>query len=240
MGRQDQATERNYKAHSKSYDKQRFEGKKNQYLELVRKDAFFALMPKDLGFSVLDVGCGTGRGAVMIAQKVYSVFGIDYTSEMLQKAKKKRQSLVNVTLSFGQGNAKVLPFKDSTFDCVVSFNFIHMFGIEPQQQLINEMSRVLKPGGNMIIEFDNYYKGLVLGAKIQREKKRTHCNKPSDFKILFAQGELEVDKVHGAVLPIVWRFFQHLPSCFLYFERISRVTPFRYLAERCYVRATKK
>jgi ubiquinone/menaquinone biosynthesis C-methylase UbiE len=240
MAKKDTILERNYKEHSTTYDQQRFEGRANKYLECVRADAFFSLIQKDKAMRFLDVGCGTGRGTIMLGQKGYSVIGIDYTKEMLQLAQEKKKDLKLDNILFKQGNAKELPFKDNSFDCVVSFNFIHMFGIEPQKNIINEMWRVLRHGGVLIIEFDSYYKGLIMGAIVQKEKQRTHFNKPSDLKYLFEKDRLQIEKVYGAVIPYLWRFFQYLPGLCIYIEKLSRLAPFNFLAERFFVRARKK
>ena len=127
MARQDTELERSYRKHSKNYDQKRFEGKANKYREFVRTDAFLSLLPKDKNLKILDVGCGTGRGALMLGQKTHFVGGIDFTKEMLDIAEDKRKRLGLNNIKFIQGNAKKLPFKDSSFDCVVCLNFIHMF-----------------------------------------------------------------------------------------------------------------
>lgn len=242
MARESKNLERNYKEHSITYDQQRFEGKRNKFLEFLRSEVFLSLVPIDKRLEVLDVGCGTGRGTVMLGQKGYSVIGIDYTKEMLRKAKEKRKNLKLTNISFRQGNAKELPFKDNSFGCITSFNFIHMFGLESQKVLINEMARVLKPGGTIIVEFDSFYKGIIMGAILQKMKPSTHLNKPSDLKYLFENEELQIDVVYGTVIPFLYkiRLYQILPSLFLCIERIARFYPFNFLTERFFVKVIKK
>ncbi len=240
MARKDKEYERDYKTHAKTYDQQRFEGKDKKYLELVRNDAFFALMPTNKSLKVLDVGCGTGRGTIMLGQEGYTVIGIDYTREMLDHAEKKKKEFQLDNISFQQGSAKELPFPNNTFDCVVSFNFIHMFGLKPQKEFIVEMSRVLKPGGILIVEFDSYYKGLFMGARVQKNTPRTHLNKPRDLPALFDKDKCRFSKIYGAGIPFAWRLFQHIPSLAIYIERLARLYPFKYLVERFFVKVIIK
>ena len=63
------------------------------------------------------------------------------------------KSISNV--SFYQGNAQALPFKDTTFDLITMFSVIEHI---PEQHLaIQEASRVLKPGGELILQVPNKY-----------------------------------------------------------------------------------
>jgi ubiquinone/menaquinone biosynthesis C-methylase UbiE len=240
MARNNKEYERDYKSHATTYDQQRFEGKDKQYLEFVRTDAFFALMPKDKSLKVLDVACGTGRGTIMLGQKGYTVTGIDYTQEMLDHAEKKKKELQLNNINFQQGSARELPFPDDTFNCVVSFNFMHMFGLEPQKEFIEEMTRVLKPGGTLIVEFDSYYKALFMGAIVQKNTPRTHLNKPRDLPLLFDNDKCRVAKIYGAGIPFTWRLFQHIPSVAIHIERLARLYPFKYLVERFFVQVIIK
>ena len=141
---------------------------------------------------------------------------------------------------FAQGNAKSLPFNDNCFDSVVCFNFIHMFGINPQGTFINEMVRVLKPGGTLIVEFDSYYKAIFMGALVQKQKPRTHFNKPSDIKLLFDHRKVNVVNIYGAVFPYIWRVFRFFPTCGILIEKMARFPPFNFLTERFFVKAVKK
>lgn len=99
------------------------------------------------GQHVLDVACGTGILARAIAKRVGptgSVTGLDINEGMLTMAKKKAPNL-----EWKQGRAESLPFEDNTFDTVVS-QFGLMF-FEDRLAAVREMSRVLRPGGQLAI-----------------------------------------------------------------------------------------
>ncbi len=91
MARQDESTERNYSNHSKQYDEQRFQGPAEEYLEKIRFHSFSALHTNSKASTILDVGCGTRRGALALTKENYrSVVGIDFTKEMLLRAVEKK------------------------------------------------------------------------------------------------------------------------------------------------------
>jgi SAM-dependent methyltransferase len=91
---------------------------------------------------VLEVGCGTGYWLEALRDLVSSICGLDYSSEMLRKARDKDLSgnLVRAT-------AEALPFCDRTFDVIFCVNAIHHF--ERVDQFIVEARRLLRPGGTL-------------------------------------------------------------------------------------------
>ncbi|MEM7129801.1 MAG: class I SAM-dependent methyltransferase [Chloroflexota bacterium] len=103
------------------------------------------------GDEVLDVACGTGALTRTVAKRVGasgSVIGLDINEDMLAVAQTK--STVNApVIEWQQGAAERLPFDDDSFDAVVS-QFGLMFFIHPRDA-IQEMTRVLRPGGHLAI-----------------------------------------------------------------------------------------
>lgn len=94
---------------------------------------------------LLDVPVGTGvhTGNKYAKLKLAHVVALDYSSDMLQKA---RQRLVQHRhIEFVQGDVGALPFKDAEFDMVFSMNGFHAF--PDKQKAFDETDRVLKPGG---------------------------------------------------------------------------------------------
>jgi len=112
------------------------------------------------GSRVLDVGSGTGytTEAVLKKLKIGEVIGIDLTPQQLRKAARKLKP-EQVMLSLFRGDAENLPFKDETFDAVVSVGALEYFP-NPERAL-KEMARVVKPQGKVVVggpEFEWFQK----------------------------------------------------------------------------------
>ena len=91
--------------------------------------------------SALDVGTGTGEGAMRIARRFpnASVVGVDVAREMLALARSKAPEI-----RFEEGDAAALPFEDASFDLVTHANMIPFF---------DEVARVLRPGGTALFAY---------------------------------------------------------------------------------------
>jgi ubiquinone/menaquinone biosynthesis C-methylase UbiE len=121
------------------------------------------------GDRVLDVGCGTGYFARLLAQTIGpegSVVGVDAAPEMVAHAASRSRSAANLT--FEVGNAVALNFPDSSFDVVVSSLTMHHLAAADQLPAMGEISRVMRPGGTVLIAEFQAPKGhlwkVVLGA----------------------------------------------------------------------------
>ncbi len=101
------------------------------------------------GSLVLDVGCGTGYTTEGILKKLGhgEVVCLDLTWQQLEKAVLKLRERGNIM--FLMGDSENLPFKEDVFDTAVSFGAIEYFP-NPKRG-IQEMSRVAKPGGRVVI-----------------------------------------------------------------------------------------
>lgn len=104
------------------------------------------------GDRVLDIGCGPGFFARMLAQAVGaegSVVGIDAAPEMIEYAGRKARRLANCR--FQPGTAESLAFADASFDVVVSSLMMHHLPDEIRLKAAHEMRRVLRPGGTLLL-----------------------------------------------------------------------------------------
>lgn len=100
------------------------------------------------GAHVLDVGTGTGLVALAAARVVGPrgrVVGVDFSPEMLEKAREKLRQTDLSNVSFVQGDAEVLEFPDGRFDFVLCAS--SLFFVPDMARATSEFQRVLKPGG---------------------------------------------------------------------------------------------
>jgi ubiquinone/menaquinone biosynthesis C-methylase UbiE len=98
------------------------------------------------GKVVIDVGCGTGDLVRAMVLEGARVTGID-TLGMLEKAKEHAPAANEEYLP---GSAEKLPFKNKTADVIVYFASLHHVPMEKMNKAIQEMYRVLKPGGIVV------------------------------------------------------------------------------------------
>lgn len=101
------------------------------------------------GDAAIDVACGTGKLAAVLAERVGPfgrVVGLDVTPEMLALANEAYPDLVQ--LRFVEGDALALPFADGTFDAAtIAFGLRNLADFEAG---FREMARVVRPGGRVV------------------------------------------------------------------------------------------
>ena len=98
------------------------------------------------GARVLDVGCGTGRWLRRYLSLGLNATGVDGTPRMLWVARTR-----GTTAPLAAGEANHLPFGDEEFDVVSDVTVIQHIPAAQQPQALLEMTRVLKPGGRVIL-----------------------------------------------------------------------------------------
>lgn len=102
------------------------------------------------GHDVLDLACGTGTLAVMIATRAGDVRlrGLDADPRILAIAERKAVA-AGARVRFDQGYSNHLPYPDGSFDRIVSSLFFHHLSMPEKRETAREVLRVLRPGAEL-------------------------------------------------------------------------------------------
>lgn len=129
--------------------------------------------------SLLELGCGTGTHAALLAAEGYEIYGVDLSADMLKQAEKRLLNLqpeVASKLKFSQGDIRTVRL-DRKFDAVISL--FHVFSYQTTNQDLQaafETAKThLKPGGTLI--FDCWYGPAVLSDRPTVRVKRLEDEK---------------------------------------------------------------
>ena len=97
---------------------------------------------------ILDVGTGTGAGALRLAQRFpeAQIVGVDISDAMLGQARRNTADDLRERVRFERADASALPFGDGSFDLVTHANMIPFF---------DEVARVVTPGGHALFAFSS-------------------------------------------------------------------------------------
>ncbi|MDD9912878.1 MAG: class I SAM-dependent methyltransferase [Alphaproteobacteria bacterium] len=103
------------------------------------------------GCDVLEVGCGCGHGLELIHKKLQpnDLTGIDFDTSQVNLALKNTRELTPQP-KVRQGDAAALPFYETSFHVVFNFGAIHH--VPDWHRAVNEVARVLRPGGYFLCE----------------------------------------------------------------------------------------
>jgi ubiquinone/menaquinone biosynthesis C-methylase UbiE len=218
------------------------------------------------GERVLDIGCGTGRFTVPLTEHGARVTGLDLSEAMLAVASRKLADR-GLSAEMRQGDMAHLPFPDGTFDTVTSMLALMHIPLADRPAVFCEVSRVLKPGGRMLLcvknsVFERLFKGdrfASVDVTDVEDKKLifTKTNNgmaytapwysfaPNDLVALFAKAGMTLSHLRGNSPVSVWLANEVLAdpgirSMVQTLERaLSDVPPFSHLGYHLLVEAVK-
>jgi len=186
-------------------------GEPHEYYIFVKVQELMSLFRKT-GVSpdvVIDVGCGIGVAERLLSPHCTFLAGCDLSFEMLKQALTGRPS----NCSFIQGTGLSLPFISEGADALFSFSLFHHVPKEFHVALVQEMKRVLKPGGLLAIFEHNPFNPLTRYVV-------KHCEVDRDAHLL-APGWLRKCMSSAGLRPITKKFIIFFPRWFTFLKRLE-------------------
>ncbi len=144
-----------------------------EYDELVEDIPFYRDLAVQAGGPVLELGCGTGRVLIPVAQAGVEVVGLDVSPAMLDVAREKVAALpadVAGRVTLVEGDMRDFALGDGRFTLVyIPFRaFLHLMTVADQLQALATIRRHLAPGGRLALAFFNPRLDLIAARTTQR------------------------------------------------------------------------
>ncbi len=104
------------------------------------------------GGRIIDVGCGFGATNIILAERFADseIIGIDLSDPLLRLANQSAQAAnLGGRVRFEKADVQRMPYEDNSFDVAINVNMVHL--VEDPIRMLNEIERVLVPGGYLFI-----------------------------------------------------------------------------------------
>ena len=191
-----------YDSDSTTYDSDRWVTNAGAYTFERQKRIVDELTAGWSNSEVLEVGPGTARFTIPIARKRNKITLVDISTGMLDVA---QENIANAGLNDAiseaiEGSLYDLPFSDSKFDFAVSLNVLSH--IEDSATAIGELARVVKPGGQVLLNYPNLESFYWPAAR--RINARSKAVGLEVFSIWERPGHI-LRRIHDAGLELVTR-----------------------------------
>tara|TARA_E500000081_G_scaffold125956_1_gene132873 strand:+ start:38 stop:745 length:708 start_codon:yes stop_codon:yes gene_type:complete len=159
----------------------------------------------ETGQLLLDMGCGEGRHSIgALLETPANVIGLDLSFEDLNTAKSRLNDFdlsgCDTFCAFGVGNIKNIPFENASLDAIVCSEVLEH--VDSPKESIQELVRVLKPGGIMALSVPRYLPEIICW-KLSKEYSKTpggHVRifKHSQLRDLAENNGLQYQSFHWA------------------------------------------
>jgi SAM-dependent methyltransferase len=142
------------------------------------------------GRRVLDLACGPGRHAAILARGGARVVGLDLSRALLHAA--RRRGVAPLV----RGDMRRLPFRPSAVDVVVNlFTSFGYFAADPEHDaVLGEIARVLRPGGWFVLDYLNA--PAVRAGLVRRDERREGSTTLVQERHLSDDGRFVIKSIH--------------------------------------------
>jgi SAM-dependent methyltransferase len=130
------------------------------------------LVPRWRSGRILDAGCGKGADALYFSTRFSEVHAVDHSREMTERAREyvaQHSCSSGAKVTIRTEDIRELPYEDGFFDVTCSFSVIdHIPNPHERDRAIQELFRVTRPGGHLVLTFPNFDS---LPAMLRREQE---------------------------------------------------------------------
>ena len=125
---------------------------------------------------VADLGCGTGTLALLLAEEGYAVDGVDFSPEMVRRARDKAGDVAR----FVEGDAAAPPLEPASYDVVLSRHVL--WAMPSPADALDRWSGLLRPGGRLLLVEGSWSTGAGLTAEqtvdlVERSGREAHLRR---------------------------------------------------------------
>ena len=113
--------------------------------------AWLDQLPTQRAWRALDAGCGTAGNVAYLLGDYGPAYGLDLMQAAVQLGRKKTDAPLT------QGSVLTLPYRDESFDLVTSFEVLYHRAVPDEVAALQEIYRVLKPGGWVLLRMPAYH-----------------------------------------------------------------------------------
>jgi len=234
-----------YEAEANAYDRKRWSSEAGRRMDQNQRAIVCELAGDCRGKRVLEIGPGTGRFSVELAQSGANLYLTDIASNMLRVTRQRLGEIRLCERSYlVQAEIGSLPFPTGSFDLGVAINvFSHL---DDPNRSLSEAARVLRPGGALVVNFPNLWSFyLPIGLIVNLRKRAmlrdvySHWYSVVEIRRTCELIGLELQRLVGHVhFPNNWGNALVLPLL-TNLDRISRDSLLRYFAPTVFIKAVK-
>lgn len=141
------------------------------------------LFPNASAMSAVEVGSGPAHDALVLAKQGAKITALDFSQAGLDIGKDIYESL-GLPLTTQLGDARNMPFKDDSFDLSFNGGVLEHFVDDELENVIDEMARVVKPGGTVLAFCPNRF-NVFYQHHLRKISKHSY-----DFERAFTAGEM--------------------------------------------------